>query len=190
MLRDVPPERLNIKEIATRAGVTPALVRYYFGSKEGLMSTTIASQLEGLQALGSKVVEAEGPIEQRLGNRLKAVIDQVQENPRFTQMVMDFLYTNTSKESELMTAQAISRGLMITLSLLHGRPGEELRPVDPRFVHLTLIGLGNFFASSEPFIHHLFGKDADMKTVTSQYIEFVSDVLLNGLKASTPAETP
>ncbi len=80
-----------------------------------------------------------------------------------------------------MTGQAASRGLMLTLSLLHSHGGEQLRKVDPRFLHVAMIGLTEFFGSADAFLKQLFGPDADPDELRESYVEFLVDLLLNGL---------
>ncbi len=183
LLLEQPPSKLAIAAIAHEAHVAPSLVRYYFGSKDGLISAAAASWVEELQTLGNDALEGTGNLSERLAGRMGPLIAQTQNEPMFTQIVMERLYDSHAKEVDPLAAQAVARGLRLTLSLLHGDPGEPLRAVDPRFVHLMLIGLCSFFGSSGPMVRQLFGADTDMPTLTKQYIAFVTDVLLNGLRS-------
>ena len=182
LLLATPPSKLAIASIAQEANVAPSLVRYYFGSKEGLISAAAASWIDELQALGGEALECTGTLSERLAGRMGPLIAQTRSEPMFTQIVMDRLYASPAAEVDPLAAQAVARGLRLTLSLLHGDPGEPLRALDPRFVHVMLIGLCSFFGSSEPMVRQLFGPDADMNALTKQYIEFATDVLLNGLR--------
>lgn len=189
LLLYLPPSKLAIATIAQEANVAPSLVRYYFGSKEGLISAAAASWIEELQTLGNEALEGKGTLTERVAGRMAPLIAQTQNEPIFTQIVMERLYASPAKEVDPLAAQAVARGLRLTLSLLHGDPGEPLRSVDPRFVHLMLIGLCSFFGSSGPMVRQLFGADADMPALTKQYIAFVTDVLLNGLRSGPADDT-
>lgn len=181
LLRQHPPDRLTIAEIAKHAGVTPALVRYYFGSKEALLTATAMTQLDALQEKGQQVLSKDSPLSERLTERLSSMIDQVHHNPRFHQLIMDSVYTGSTRESETLTGQAASRGLLLTLALLHSQGGEQLRKVDPRFLHVAMIGLTEFFGSADAFLKQLFGPDAQPEELRESYVAFLVDLLLNGL---------
>lgn len=190
LLLVTPPSKLAIASIAHEAHVAPSLVRYYFGSKEGLISAAAASWIEELQTLGGEALEGTGTLSERLAGRMAPLIAQTRNEPMFTQIVMERLYASPAAEVDPLAAQAVSRGLMLTLSLLHGDPGEPLRALDPRLVHVMLIGLCSFFGSSEPMVKQLFGSDVDMDALTKQYIEFATDVLLNGMRTRPDVPYP
>ncbi len=99
LLRLQPPDRLTLAEIAKHAGVTPALVRYYFGTKEALFTATAMTQLDALQEKGQQALSKDSPLNERLTERLGSMIDQVHSNPRFHQLIMDSVYTGSTKES-------------------------------------------------------------------------------------------
>lgn len=181
LLREAPPDRITLARIAQRAGVTPALVRYYFGSKEALLMATAVAQLEALQHKGEQALRGDAPIAQRLAARLAAMIEQVQANPRFHELLMDSVYTGENAESERLLAQAVSRGLMLTLALQHGARGAELRAVDPRFLHVAMIGMTEFFGSADVFLRQLFGAEAEADALRERYVAFLVDLLLQGL---------
>ncbi len=186
LLRLQPPDRLTLAEIAKHAGVTPALVRYYFGTKEALFTATAMTQLDALQEKGQQALSKDSPLSERLTERLASMIDQVHSNPRFHQLIMDSVYTGSTRESETLTGQAASRGLMLTLALLHSHDGEQLRKIDPRFLHVAMIGLTEFFGSADAFLKQLFGPDADPDELRESYVEFLVDLLLNGLLSKRP----
>lgn len=180
LLRKTPPDRLTMAEISAAANVTPALIRYYFGGKEGLFMAAASAQLDALQQKGQAAVDKGGSLKSRLAERLLGMVGQVQENPHFHKLIMDAVYSGSTKESETLTSQAASRGLMLTLSLLHGTD-EPLRKVDPRFLHIAMIGMTEFFGSSEVFLQQLFGKDEDPEALRQRYVDFLVDLLLHGL---------
>jgi hypothetical protein len=81
----------------------------------------------------------------------------------------------------------LNRGAVDDLASLMDRDGgATLRAVNPAFFHVALLGLFDFFASAEPVVRELFPEGTDMKTLASEYEDFVSDLLLNGLRVRAP----
>jgi AcrR family transcriptional regulator len=182
LLRQAPPDRITLADIARHAHVTPRLIRYYFGTKEALFMETVALQLDELQQRGQSAVVRRVPLEDRMDERLRTMIEQVQANPRFHQIIMDAVYTGSTRESRHLTEQALSRGMQITQALMKGAGDEALRDVDLRYLHVALIGMTEFFGSADPFLQQLFGPDATPEKMRNDYVAFVTDVVLNGLR--------
>lgn len=52
------PERATVRAIAARAGVTPGLIRHYFGSKEALLAEAWQSLMAGMAEAGDAGLDA------------------------------------------------------------------------------------------------------------------------------------
>lgn len=50
-------EAATVRAIAARAGVTPGLIRHYFGGREGLVRAAYAQLMHGLTETGARVLE-------------------------------------------------------------------------------------------------------------------------------------
>ena len=54
------------KMIAERAQVTPAMIHYYFGSKQGLLNAVLDRVAQGLEVMAQQIVQTGRPPEERL----------------------------------------------------------------------------------------------------------------------------
>jgi len=187
-LRSTPPQALTLAAVAARAGAHPALIRYYFGNKEGLLKEATRKLVEQAQDITRTKLESDAPFEEKLGERLNAMIAVIRSNPHYHQLVMEKIYAEKdAAEGQRLLSQITTRGMGLTLSMLHDNASTQLRPVDPRFLHITLIGLAQFFASSTPLLHELFGPEADFDELKDRYVAFMKDLILHGIAADTPA---
>jgi hypothetical protein len=61
----------------------------------------------------------------------------------------------------------------------------EMRRVDPRFLHIAIIGLCEAFVTLGPLVEEMFGgrTKADL---TAKYREFIVGLLLDGLRPAGP----
>lgn len=189
-LRSTSPEALTLAGVAARAGVHPALIRYYFGDKNGLLQNAVQVLVEQGQEAARSKIESNAPLAEKLTDRLSSMIALIQANPHFHRLVLDKVYGQTGVAAkEQLLSRITSRGMRLTIAMLHDSSGAPARPVDPRFLHVAIIGLTEFFVPAKPLLQELFGADADMEDLKTRYIHFLSDLLLHGLLVA-PAPAP
>jgi AcrR family transcriptional regulator len=98
-------ERASLRGIARRAGVDPALVHHYFGTKEQVFEAAIAVAFA--PALNAPEALAAGPVE-AVGERLTRFIFGVWENPTTRSPVLAIVRSALNNE----TAAAVFRRLI------------------------------------------------------------------------------
>lgn len=187
LLKSHRPSELSRTDIARLAGVDPGLIRYYFGNKDNLL---LATTLQITAERGRRTAEAMQTVttaKERFRAWIKVLVEVMAENPHYSQLLLEQIHYGTSAE-----ARRIRRDLVATTyNELHGivAAGEangEFRVVDPNFLHLGLIGMCQFFFSRRPMLEELLGYriSADnMASLADAYVDFVADVLINGLDA-------
>jgi AcrR family transcriptional regulator len=182
LIREMPPARVTISLIAREAGVDPALVRYYFGDRGKLLMAVAESMLEDSPRSELKSLEPVPAIEHTI-RRTARFTSSTQHIHR---LMVDELADAKSSAISKRLGQ-LNRGAVDDLASLMDRDGgATLRAVNPAFFHVALLGLFDFFASAEPVVRQLFPEGTDMKTLASEYEDFVSDLLLNGLRVRAP----
>lgn len=183
-LRTIPPEALTLRGVAARANVHPALIRYYFGNKDGLLREVVQTLVDQAQAAARASLESNMPLQDKLAQRLINMIDLTRANPHFHRLVLDKVYGQAeANEGRDLLDHMTTRGMRLTVALLHDDPGVRLRRVDPRFLHVAMIGLTEFFAGAGPLLQELFGDEADFDDLKDRYVSFLSDLILNGISA-------
>lgn len=181
-LRESSPEALTLTAVAARAKVHPALIRYYFGNKDQLLREVVKQLVDQGQDSARSTMESSAPIEQKLSERLRSMINVIQANPHFHRLVLDKIYGQGDGQSgEDLLQRIATRGMRLTVSMLHDQPSQEVRPIDPRFLHVAMIGLTEFFVAAKPLLHELFGENADLEDLKTRYISFVSELILHGI---------
>jgi len=184
LIKDLPPARVTVSLIAREAGVDPALVRYYFGDRSNLLMAVAESMLAD---------STRAELDPR--EPLAAMEQVIRRTAHFTSSTK---HIHRLMVDELAAAKStalgehlgeLNRGAVEELGQLMAGDGETgVRPVNPAFLHLALLGLFDFFASAEPVVRQLVPPGTDMKQLASEYEDFVVDLLLGGLRKQPAAE--
>lgn len=181
-LRSTTPEALTLAAVAARAGVHPALIRYYFHNKNGLLNDVVQRLVEQGQEISRPKLESNATLADKLDDRLRSMIELIQANPHFHRLVLDQVYGQADAASgEPLLRRITARAMRLTVAMLHDSTGTPLRPVDPRFLHMAIIGLTEFFVPAKPLLKELFGEDADLEELKTRYIRFLCDLILHGI---------
>jgi TetR/AcrR family transcriptional regulator len=178
LIKELPPARVTISLVARETGVDPALVRYYFGDRSNLLMAVAESMLSESPRPAPGSIEPQKAIELSIGRTAQFT----GSTKHIHRLMVDELAGAKSAEVGRHLGD-LNRGAIEELGQLMQRDGgATIREVDPTFLHLALVGLFDFFVSAEPVVRQLVPKGTDMKTLAAAYEEFVTDLVLNGLR--------
>ena len=184
LLRSRTPEELTVVEIASAANVDPALVRYYFGTKKGILRAVAISLLDDIQERSRLMLAEQGPLRDRIRTRLRLLIESLQRNPRFLQLVLKEIYSDEEGGQAVGDLSNVAnRGLALTQFVLNPVAGDKpTREVDARYLHVAILGLCTFFMDAQPMLAALFKNDAGDGDMIQGYIEFATELLAQGIE--------
>jgi len=102
-LRDKPPERINMRELAKRAGVSATAIYYYFESKEALFEVIKFEALDEAEArVRAAVAAAGGGPKERLLAFMRAFAAWCLERPETARLFMQSLPPRLDLDEEGM----------------------------------------------------------------------------------------
>ncbi|BAK67535.1 putative TetR family transcriptional regulator [Sphingobium sp. SYK-6] len=178
LLQDLPPARVTTSLIAREAGVDPALIRYYFGDREKLLLEVV------------KQLIADAPTEKatlaaplaRLEHTIRHAAHFTRSTKHVHRLMVDELADAKSPEVRKLQGEMNMGAVERLAQMMAQDGGTDLRSVNPLFLHLTLVGLFDFFVSAQPVVRNLVPDDTDMDALGVAFEDFVVDLLLNGLR--------
>jgi AcrR family transcriptional regulator len=85
------PEKITSRQIAACAGVNAAMINYYFGSKETLMSKAVAKILDATSEIFQSPPEPSAPPKERLRQILRKICQTVVKYRRYTKIYVPHL---------------------------------------------------------------------------------------------------
>jgi len=152
----------SLRGIAVKAGVTPALVNYYFGSKEQLLELFVAERVTPVVAvLRENLVAAGTDARALLTAFVHGIHDAVARYPWWPSLwVREVLNDKGALRDVLLKQMAPQVAQLLAGTLAAAQKRGELNPdVDPRLLVVSMMGLTMFPLASEPLWRRIFAAD-------------------------------
>ena len=182
LLRGQPPAKVSLREVARAAGVDPALIRYYFGDKAGLLTAAVSHLLSEMEVEADAHLKADGPASARLRRRVADLLHAFADNPYLHQTVLEQVIFGDKGDAKAALKRLASHAERVAKALVEdGVASGELRRVDPRFLHIAMIGLCEAFVTLRPLLEALSGGKPATQMLDA-YRDFVVGLLLDGMR--------
>jgi AcrR family transcriptional regulator len=152
----------SLRTIALKAGVTPALVHYYFGSKEQLVEAFIAERMTPVAAALRESLLAAGPDPRALmAAFVRGMHDLVARFPWWPALwVREVLNENGALRDVLLKQVAPQVAQLVASALTAAQKRGELAPdLDPRLTMVSLMGLTMMPLAAEHIWRRVFAAD-------------------------------
>lgn len=180
LLQALPPGQVTIMAVAREAEVDPALIRYYFKNRETLLFEAVQHLVDG----DSEFPNAEPALE--------ALEEYIHRTFRFTRsakymqrLMIEELDCARSPDVLEKVREWNRNPVDFYEAIRSADGGKELADFDPLFLHLAVVGISDFFVTGAPLIRLLLPPDTDMAELSTRYEQFVTKLLLDGLRSRT-----
>jgi AcrR family transcriptional regulator len=176
---------VGVREVAGAAGVTPAMVSYYFGDKQGLYAAMLESVFERLidrvAALARREAGAEGD---PLSAFVRMHIATLAEEPWVPQLILREVLGGEGPLRERFIEDFARQMIATVLGLLgEGIAERRLRAdLDPKLTVLSLMGLCVFPYLSHPVSGPVLGVELD-ESFRDRLIEHTVKLIAHGTLA-------
>ena len=147
--------------IAAAAGVTHAMLHYYFRTKENLFDRVLDAKI---QLMGQSVLKAFGdsglPLAERLRNGIVSHFDFIVANPDMPRFIVNEVFSRPDRyESMRIRIREITDTLLRDLQrdLDESAARGETEPMDVRMLMLDIISLNIFTFIAYPIIEPILG---------------------------------
>ena len=175
---------VSLNDVAREAKLNPALVTYYFGSKDNLFQAVVEQVIGEWRAeILAVVPEGAGP-EETLRLRARATMHFLRRYPYLTRLIIHQMMTVKSKEARFFIENFARinfeehRGIM-----QKGIEAGAFRAVDPLFYFAHYIAMGDLYANLRPMMERLGGKAEDDDARFEAFVEAMIEMLIHGIAA-------
>lgn len=180
LLEKTQPHKATISSIARSAGVDPALVRYYFSSREELLLAVIEDILANWEHTHPPV--ATGPAA-RLAADVRDMVDFALNVRSMQRLMIDECASSRSPEVRRRVRE-LNTGVVSRYALmLHTEKESRTSSTDPLFMHVALIGMCEFFAAAQAMIMPLVPEGISAEELAERYKDFIVRMVLDGLRS-------
>ena len=152
----------TIKEIGTTAGQNPALLYYYFGSKEELYRAVLQRVVSAMVARGGAALGASPTPPEAIRALVSAQVEFLLTHPHAPKLLVREMVDHDARRAEAMLLQTAA-GLFQRLCRVieqGQRQGHFRGSVEPRFAAVSTIAQGMYFTVARPAIGLFFGEGA------------------------------
>lgn len=171
---------VSLSEIAQKSQLNSALVKYYFGSKNGLMMELVKEILGRALIQMDELVEMDLDPVEKLKLHIKGIITVYFRYPFVNRLIHAMFQTpETAKE----VAETISKPLaetqrrLLEEAVAQGR----IRGIDPMLFYFIVLGACDHIFFGQHILHHCFGVDEIDDGLRRRYTDTLLDMVLTGL---------
>lgn len=176
----------TIKEIGQEAAVNPALLYYYFDSKETLYRATIQRIIGHLVEQGSEGIDAARNPSDQIRAVIRAQARVVTAHPHLPHLfVREMVDHRAAHAQEAITALAAGIFKRLCDVIVAGQTAGIFEPkLDPRFAAVSIIAQLAYFFIAQPAVAILLGYGADRTppAVSEQYFAHAEEFALAALR--------
>ena len=160
----------SLRDIAAEAGVTPALLHYYFGDKPQLQEALIQQRLlPAFMIVRSRLAAAGDDLADTIAAFICGVTEAIKQHPWWPQLWVREVLCEGGALRESVLFQKIGPVLpqMMAKRFAQAQAEGRINPdLDPRLLMVSLIGLTLFPAASAPIWRFMF--DAEYLDLDTQ----------------------
>jgi AcrR family transcriptional regulator len=180
LLERLPPHQVPNVLIARKAGVDPALVRYYFGNREELLIAVVENILTTWAASHPS---PDAPPAERLSAHIADMFDFSCRVRSMQRLMVEGCAEAKTPSVRARVRELNSATLRHYAEFLHLDGDQAESSPDPLFMHVAIIGLCEFFAAAQAMILPLAPKHLDATELADRYKAFIRKLVLDGMRS-------
>lgn len=182
----------TIKQIGKEAAVNPALLYYYYDSKETLYRAMLQRILGHLLARGADAIDHADGHAERIRAFVRAQARLLIDHPHFPQLLVRELVDHQAAHAEqAITTSAAGAFKRLCDVIERGqKDGVFRQSLDPRFAAISIIAQIAYFAIARPAVGLLLGHGVagPPREVSEQFYAHAAQFALDALLANEPTE--
>ena len=173
---------LSFSELSIRSGLNSALVKYYFGNKNGLMLALLERDMANIVGSLGALMSKDMPPEEKLRRHISGCIDTYYNYPYLNRLLMRMVRDAPPAEAKRIAEdylQPISRAYEALLS--EGIKSGVFREMDPQMFYFSVTGATDRFFSARYVLQYCYNQDGVTDAMRDDYRQHSIDLIMAGI---------
>lgn len=182
VIREAGTLEVPLSDIAAKAGLNAALVRYYFKGKDGLLRALLERDTENALRELQHLLEMDISPLKKLRYHLNGLINTYYNYPYLNRLMIKLLQEGSEEEAQQTTDRFLKPIANAYAAIVReGREKGEFKDIDPVFLHYNVIGVCDQLFASRASLKYCFGIDRVDEDMKRRYIDQVVTIFLGGI---------
>lgn len=182
---------VSLSELAEHSGLNSALVKYYFGNKDGLLLAL--AERDGAVALRDlqQLLQQDLSPTEKLRRHIGGIINNFYRRPYLNRLLHSLL---DSRRADSAAARQITQtfidpvlGLQRELLDQGVKAGEFRSSIEPMLFYVSVLGACDHLFNARYALQHFSGRSTVSDAVRERYVAHVIDIFVNGISARASA---
>ena len=173
---------VSLNEISQRASVNSAMIKYYFGNKEGLLLALLERDAETAMTALKALSEMEIPAQKKLKIHINGIINAYYRSPYINRLI-HYMVESGSPAASKRVAQIFIEPMIDVYRDIVAQGVREgvLKEVDPGLLYYCLVGAADHIFHAGYSVPSTLGVERLDDGIKQKYAELVCDIYLRGL---------
>ncbi|MEP3225444.1 MAG: TetR family transcriptional regulator [Parasphingorhabdus sp.] len=175
---------ISFSELSVRSGLNSALVKYYFGNKDGLLEAILERDMTKIVEDVGLLIAKDMPPEDKLRHHIGAVIDTYNKYPyihRLTMRLIRDLPPEGARDIANKYLKPLSEAYNIFVG--DGIKTGVFRNLDPDLFYSAVTGAADRFFTGKLVWKYCYGRDDFDEKMRDAYREQTVDLIMAGILA-------
>jgi len=173
---------VSFGEISIKSGINAALIRYHFGSKQGLLEALLERHAGDNFSALERLVNADWDPVEKMRLHIHGVVRLYQRVPFLNRLLISLQSESDSDIARYVMDRFTTPVVNAEKTILEqGQREGVFRDVDPLLFHFSLIGACDSIFHSRSALLQLMGVDTIDDKLRDRYAEHVSGMVMKGL---------
>ncbi len=173
---------VSLNEISQRASVNSAMIKYYFGNKEGLLLALLERDAETAMTALKALSEMEIPAQKKLKIHINGIINAYYRSPYINRLIHYMVESGSPAASKRVAQIFIEPMIDVYRDIVaQGVSEGVLKEVDPGLLYYCLVGAADHIFHAGYSVPSTLGVDRLDDGIKQKYAELVCDIYLRGL---------
>jgi TetR/AcrR family transcriptional regulator len=176
---------ISLSDIADRSGLNSALIKYYFGNKEGLLLELLRRDAAHAMMQLQYLVDLNVAPDQKMRMHITGIINTYRRYPYLNGLI-HLLLGDGDSPAAAEIADFFVKPLVHAQQLIldEGLKAGVFRPVDTEMFYFSLLGACDLFFFASYTHRHVFGDMEVTDELKRRYITHITDVYMSALVIS------